>query len=288
MKRSVTMALLVVAVGVLATLYAAAADEPKAAEPMTKGAMCPACPVMDKKAMTPEMTKMREDMMKEAGVTEDMMKMCKAMMMAPMYPASPGMLIGMADLKLTDNQKSKLVEIEKKAAADAVAVLTDEQKAMLPKTPDEPMTAMGHMMEMHKKMMPVMEKRMKEGKPMPMCCPMMQKMMNEKEGKEGTTTGPAPDNSGVNVRDRAPDAKTAGAAGQTKSDVQLGADIRKGIMDTKMSMNAKNSKIVVQSGKVTLRGPVKTQEEKDAIGRIAIDVAGAANVDNQLEVESKP
>jgi osmotically-inducible protein OsmY len=33
---------------------------------------------------------------------------------------------------------------------------------------------------------------------------------------------------------------------------------------------------------------VKTQEEKDAIGRIAIDVAGAANVDNQLEVESKP
>jgi osmotically-inducible protein OsmY len=121
-----------------------------------------------------------------------------------------------------------------------------------------------------------------------MCCPMMQKMMNEKEGKEGTTTGPAPDNSGVNVRDRAPDAKTAGAAGQTKSDVQLAADIRKGIMDTKMSMNAKNSKIVVQSGKVTLRGPVKTQEEKDAIGRIAIDVAGAANVDNQLEVESKP
>jgi hypothetical protein len=113
--------------------------------------------------------------------------------------------------------------------------------------------------------------------------------------KEGTATKvvactkmPAPDNSGVNVRDRAPDAKTAGAAGQTKSDVQLAADIRKGIMDTKMSMNAQNSKIVVQSGKVTLRGPVKTQEEKDAIGRIAIDVAGAANVDNQLEVESKP
>jgi hypothetical protein len=167
-------------------------------------------------------------------------------------------------------------------------VLTDDQKALLPKMPADPVTTMGQMMEMHKKMMPVMEKRMKDAKPMPMCCPMMQKMMNEKEGKEGTTTGPAPDNSGVNVRDRAPDAKTAGAAGQTKSDVQLAADIRKGIMDTKMSMNAKNSKIVVQSGKVTLRGPVKTQEEKDAIGRIAIDVAGAANVDNQLEVESKP
>ena len=288
MKRSVTIALLVAAVGVLVTLYAVAADEPKAAEPMMKGGMCPACPMMGKMEMTPEMMKMREEMMKEAGITEDMMKMCKATMMAPMYPASPGVLMGTADLKLTDDQKAKLVVIEKKAAADALAVLTDEQKAMLPRTTDEAMTAMGQMMEMHKKMMPVMEKRMKDGKPMPACCPMMQNMMKDKEGKEGTTTGPAPDNSGVNVRDRAPDAKTAGAAGQTKSDVQLAADIRKGIMDTKMSMNAKNSKIVVQSGKVTLRGPVKTQEEKDAIGRIAIDVAGAANVDNQLEVESKP
>jgi hypothetical protein len=290
MKRSVTMALL--AVGFLVTVCAVAQDAPKPAEPMKmpmmQGDMCPACPMMDKKEMTPEMTKIREEMMKEAGITEDAMKMCKAMMMAPMYPTSPGTLTGMEDLKLTDNQKAKLAEIEKKAAADALTVLTDEQKAMLPKTPGEAMTPMGQMMEMHKKMMPVMEKRIKEGKPMPMCCPMMQKMMNEKEGKEGTTTGPAPDNSGINVRDRAPDAKTAGAAGQTKSDVQLAADIRKGIMDTKMSMNAQNSKIVVQSGKVTLRGPVKTQEEKDAIGRIAIDVAGAANVDNQLEVESKP
>ena len=288
MKRSVTMALLVAAVGVLATLYAVAADEPKAAEPMMKAGMCPACPMMDMKDMTPEMTKMCEEMRKEAGITEDMMKTSKAMMMAPMCPTGPGMLMGLADLKLTDEQKAKLKEIGKKAAADAMAVLSDEQKAMLPKTPDEPTTMMGQMMETHKKMMPVMEKRMKEGKPMPMCCPMMQKMMNEKEGKEGATKGPAPDNSGVNVRDRAPDAKTAGAAGQAKSDVQLAADIRKGIMDTQMSMNAKNSKIVVQSGKVTLRGPVKTQEEKDAIGRIAIDVAGAANVDNQLEVESKP
>jgi hypothetical protein len=38
------------------------------------------------------------------------------------------------------------------------------------------------MMDMRKKMMPVMEKRMKEGKPMPMGCPMMQKMMSDKEG----------------------------------------------------------------------------------------------------------
>jgi len=198
MKRSVTMALLVVAAGVLVTVCAVAQDTPKPMEPMKhemhmmKGGMCPACPMMDKKEMTPEMTKMREEMRKEAGITEDMTKMSKAMMMAPMYPASPGMLMGMEDLKLTDNQKSKLMEIEKKAAAEATAVLTDEQNAMLPKTPDEAMTMMGQMMEMHKKMMPVMEKRMKEGKPMPMPCPMMQKMMKEKEGKEGMMKDKAP------------------------------------------------------------------------------------------------
>ena len=183
MKRSVTMAFLVLAVGVLTTLYAVAADEPKPAEPMKmpmmKGGMCPACPMMDKKEMTPEMTKMREEMMKEAGITEDAMKTCKAMMMAPMYPTSPGILLAMEGIKLTEDQKAKLVEIEKKAAADAVAVLTDDQKAMLPKMPAEPMTTMGQMMEMHKKMMPVMEKRMKEGKPMPMSCPMMQNMMKD-------------------------------------------------------------------------------------------------------------
>jgi hypothetical protein len=120
--------------------------------------------------------------MKEAGITEDMMTMSKAMMMAPMYPTGPGMLLGMADLKLTEAQKAQLVGIQKKAAADALAVLTAEQKAMLPASSDEPMTVMGQMMEMHKKMMPVMEKRMKDGKPMPVCCPMLQKMMSEKEG----------------------------------------------------------------------------------------------------------
>ncbi|MBC7782579.1 MAG: BON domain-containing protein, partial [Burkholderiales bacterium] len=39
------------------------------------------------------------------------------------------------------------------------------------------------------------------------------------------------------------------------------------------------------NGKVTLRGPVKTQSEKDQVAGIANEVAGATNVDNQLEVE---
>jgi hyperosmotically inducible protein len=95
-----------------------------------------------------------------------------------------------------------------------------------------------------------------------------------------------PDNTGVNVRDRAADAITAGLQGQGKSDVVITADIRKRIMAANMSVNAQNAKVVSQNGKVTLRGPVNSQSEKDSIGQIATDVAGADNVDNQLDVKA--
>jgi hyperosmotically inducible protein len=102
------------------------------------------------------------------------------------------------------------------------------------------------------------------------------------------TAGPTtqPDNTGVNARDRGTDAVTAGSQGQGKSDVDVTADIRKRIMAAKMSVNAENVKIVSQNGKVTLRGPVNNQNEKDSIGQMATDVAGADNVDNQLDIKA--
>jgi hyperosmotically inducible protein len=45
-------------------------------------------------------------------------------------------------------------------------------------------------------------------------------------------------------------------------------------------------KIITQDGKVTLRGPVKTDEEKQKTEDIAKELAGADNVDSELEVES--
>ena len=65
------------------------------------------------------------------------------------------------------------------------------------------------------------------------------------------------------------------------------ADIRKQVVETKMSVDAQNIKIITQDGKVTLRGPVKTEEEKQMIQKIDLDLAGANNVDNQLEVNNK-
>ena len=97
---------------------------------------------------------------------------------------------------------------------------------------------------------------------------------------------PARDNSAVNVRDRAPGAMTADQESNAKSDVELTRRIRRAVVkDHSLSMLAHNVKIVSANGSVTLRGPVKTEEEKTAIASKAQAIAGAGNVNNQLEVK---
>jgi len=98
----------------------------------------------------------------------------------------------------------------------------------------------------------------------------------------------APDNSAVNVRDRNPAAMTAGQQSNAKSDVELTREIRRAVVkDHSLSMMAHNVKIVSANGSVTLRGPVKTEEEKTAIASKAQTIAGADKVDNQLEVKGQ-
>ncbi len=96
------------------------------------------------------------------------------------------------------------------------------------------------------------------------------------------------DNTAVNKRDRNAAAKTPLDQNENKRDIDLTATIRKRVVGTKMSVNAHNVKIMTQDGKVTLRGPVKSSDEKKQIEDIARDVAGKDNVDSQLEVETKP
>ena len=97
-----------------------------------------------------------------------------------------------------------------------------------------------------------------------------------------------PDNSAVNVRDRDPAAVTAGQQSNAKSDVELTRKIRRAVVkDGSLSMLAHNVKIISANGSVTLRGPVKTEEEKTAIASKAQAIAGADKVDNQLEVKGQ-
>jgi len=102
-----------------------------------------------------------------------------------------------------------------------------------------------------------------------------------------TATPPqtAPDNTGRNVRDRGGDTVTPGDQSNTQGDLHLTQQIRKAIMaDKSLSTNAKNIKIITANGRVTLRGPVNTPQEKATIEAKAQHIAGVTNVESQLEV----
>jgi hypothetical protein len=79
---------------------------------------------------------------------------------------------------------------------------------------------------------------------------------------------------------------TAGDQGLNEADRQTTQSIRKAVTaDETLSFYAKNVKIITRDGLVTLRGPVKTAEEKRNIEAKAAAVAGATNVNNELTVE---
>ncbi len=104
-------------------------------------------------------------------------------------------------------------------------------------------------------------------------------------GEKVPQTSAAPDNSAVNARDRSDQTKTAGDQAENEADRTISQNIRKELSaDDSLSTNGKNVKIITADGKVTLRGPVKSDAEKSAIAGKAQQVAGVKNVDNQLEI----
>jgi osmotically-inducible protein OsmY/sporulation protein YlmC with PRC-barrel domain len=98
----------------------------------------------------------------------------------------------------------------------------------------------------------------------------------------------AVDNTAQNVRDRNDASMTPLNQGTSQADLDITRQIRKAIMDADgLSVDARNVKIITLDGRVTLRGPVKSEEEKQRIADIAARVASPANVDNQLQVENE-
>jgi osmotically-inducible protein OsmY len=97
----------------------------------------------------------------------------------------------------------------------------------------------------------------------------------------------AADNTAKNERDRNDATKTAGDQSENEADRKITQEVRKSIVDDdKLSTSAQNVKIITNDGKVTLRGPVKSEEEKKAVESKAKQVAGVKNVENQLEIAS--
>ena len=106
-----------------------------------------------------------------------------------------------------------------------------------------------------------------------------------KNDQPSQTVAVAPDNSGRNVRDRNDATKTAGDQSESEADRTISQNIRQAIVaDDSVSTNGKNVKIITVDGMVTLRGPVKTEQEKTNIGAKAQQIAGVKRVDNQLEI----
>jgi hyperosmotically inducible protein len=94
-----------------------------------------------------------------------------------------------------------------------------------------------------------------------------------------------PDNTARNVRDRNDETLTPLDQGNSQADIDTTAQIRKDIIaDEGMSANAKNVMIITRDGRVTLRGAVNSDSEKNSVGEIANRVAHSGNVDNQLAV----
>ncbi len=102
-----------------------------------------------------------------------------------------------------------------------------------------------------------------------------------------TSPATAPDNSKINERDQGGSSKTPENQSNNKADVELTRQIRKEItQDKSLSILAHNVKIVTEDGKVTLRGPVNSPDEKEKIGQKAQQIAGADKVQNELDVKS--
>jgi hyperosmotically inducible periplasmic protein len=94
------------------------------------------------------------------------------------------------------------------------------------------------------------------------------------------------DNSAINKRDRSGETQTSGDQSNSSADLKITQAIRQALMkDSGLSTSAKNIKVITANGQVTLRGPVKTAQEKSKIDHIARSAAHGAQISDQLDVK---
>ena len=95
----------------------------------------------------------------------------------------------------------------------------------------------------------------------------------------------AADNTAQNQRDRDHQTLTPIDQSNKPADLETTRNIRSALVkDDQLSTEAKNVKIITVDGNVTLRGPVKSDQEKAAIMAKAAQVAGDAKINNELQV----
>jgi osmotically-inducible protein OsmY len=96
------------------------------------------------------------------------------------------------------------------------------------------------------------------------------------------------DNTKVNQRDKNAAEPTADQQKENRSDRELTKQIRKSLVkDESLSTYAHNIKVIAQDGKVTLKGPVRSEEEKATVLSKAAQVAGQSNITDEVTIVPK-
>ena len=109
-------------------------------------------------------------------------------------------------------------------------------------------------------------------------------LMNAQEPNSQTPA--AADNTKTNQRDRSANEPTADQQKDNRSDRDITQQIRQSIVkDKSLSTYGHNVKVITQNGQVTLKGPVKSEDEKKAIEAKAAEVAGENKVTSELNVK---
>jgi|ERR1700676_2223528 hyperosmotically inducible protein len=107
------------------------------------------------------------------------------------------------------------------------------------------------------------------------------------QGQTPNNNAPKPDNTKVNQRDRSAGEVTADQQKTNPTDQELTRKIRQSIIaDKSLSTYAHNIKIITQNGNITLKGPVKSDDEKKAVMAKAVSIAGSADkVTDQVSIK---
>jgi hyperosmotically inducible periplasmic protein len=104
----------------------------------------------------------------------------------------------------------------------------------------------------------------------------------------GQDTAAQADNTKVNQRDQSANEPTADQQKDNRSDRDITQQIRQSLVkDKTLSTYAHNVKIITQNGQVTLKGPVRSDDEKRAVEAKASEIAGETKVTSELAIKPK-
>ncbi len=98
----------------------------------------------------------------------------------------------------------------------------------------------------------------------------------------------SPDNTKMNAQDRDKTSPTADQQKDNRSDREITRQIRQSLVkDKTLSTYGHNVKVITQNGQVTLKGPVRSDDEKKAIEAKATEVAGENKVTSELNIKTQ-